>query len=299
MKPTDETAEYQRHLEELAAAYAVGALDEGGERTYFEDLLLAQDPEALGHLARMFESAGVLARVVPQQEAPATALESLMKKVRHVPKHPASVDPLLSKKRSQLEDKSELPKQQRAYVPIKTKPWIIGGGAFVLIVIISLTVRLLNLRSPDAEVIAVLEETQAERDSLKMVLAERQTKDSLLQAARKLLQDPAAQSVALRRPNDKAVVSTLYWSPNGQRLLWFTRDVVGATTGSHLHLWQRVGARKLPLGSLPGEHPGGYYLLQTHPGPLNGFEITAQGGSSPSAPHTTLLVGEVTPAFDN
>lgn len=290
--------DYQTHIRELAAAYAVGALDDAAERTYFEDLLIGKDAEAIQQLAAMFETSAGLATMVPQVDALHETLSSLLKKVHHVPKDPSQIHPLAHHKAAPLEQKTTAPKSERAYVPVKTKPWVIGGGAFLLILIIGLTVRLLNLRGPDRETIAALEQTQAERDSLQKIVATQQKLDSLMQVARAQFQDPAVVEVAMMRPGDSIVASRMYWSPARKRLLWFGSEIIDVTPGLHLHVWQVVGGRKIDLGSPPhtiDTIKGNYEFLPPSP-QATGFEVTGQAGSDPSNPHQTLLVGNVAAA---
>jgi anti-sigma-K factor RskA len=287
--------EYRAHLEEMAAAYALGALDDPAERTYFEDLIAARDPVALELLGEMFDVSSVLAQTSPQVDAPASVEESLLKKLHHTPKSPEKeILPPREHKPTAIADKPAVPGEKPAYVRMKVKPLIYGGAALFMMAIIALSVRLLNQRGPDEETVAHLAAVTKERDSLIIVIKERGHADTVTQAVFKMLQERNARMVTLVRTQKKDIRQHLFFSPDQKMIVFMDEDMPPPPADSTYQLWQIVEGKTMSVGTLDMAKKQDMYDFPAAARQADGFALTLEAkGGSPEPKGPVLFAGVV------
>lgn len=287
--------EYRAHLEEMAAAYALGALDDPAERTYFEDLIAARDPLALELLGEMFDVSSVLAQTAPQVSAPPSVEEALLKKLHHTPKSPDK--PVLAPrehKATAIADKPAVPGEKPAYVRMKVKPLIYGGAALFMMAIIALSVRLLNQRGPDEETVAHLAQMTKQRDSLVAALHGREHSDSVTQAVFRMLQERNSRMVTLVRTKKKDIRQHLFFSPDQRMIVFMDEDMPPPPADSTYQLWQIVEGKTMSVGTIDMTRKQDMYDFPAAAEKADGFALTleAKGGSlEPKGP--VLFAGVV------
>lgn len=287
--------EYRAHLEEMAAAYALGALDDPAERTYFEDLIAARDPVALQLLGEMFDVSSVLAQTTPQIDAPPEVEESLLKKIRHTPKSPDSEIPApIEHKATAIGDKPAIPGEKPAYVRMKVKPLIYGAGALFMMAIIALSVRLLNQRGPDEETIAHLAVVTKQRDSLVATLQDRLHADSVTHAVFKMLQERNSRMVTLVRTQKKDIRQHLFFSPDQKMVVFMDEDMPPPPADSTYQLWQIVEGKTISVGTMDMAKKQDMYDFPAASEKADGFAVTLEAkGGSPKPKGPVLFAGVV------
>lgn len=287
--------EYRTHLEEMAAAYALGALDDPAERTYFEDLIASRDPLALSLLGEMFDVSSVLAQTAPQVDAPESVEASLIKKLHHTPKSPEKEIPAPKQhKATAIADKPAIPGEKPAYVRMKVKPLIYGGAALFMMLIIALSVRLLNQKGPDEETVAHLVTLTHERDSLVTMLHERQHADSITQAVFKMLQERNSRMVTLVKTKKKDIRQHLFFSPEQKMVVFMDEDMPAPPPDSTYQLWQIVEGKTLSIGTLDMAKRQDMYDFPAADSKADGFALTLEvKGGSPEPKGPVLFAGVV------
>lgn len=287
--------EYRAHLEEMAAAYALGALDDPAERTYFEDLIASRDPVALALLGEMFDVSSILAQTAPQIDAPASVEASLLKKLHHTPKSPdKEILPPQEHKATAIGDKPAVPGEKPAYVRMKVKPLIYGGAALFMMAIIALSVRLLNQKGPDQETVAHLVTMTHERDSLASVLTERHHADSITQAVFKMLQERNSRMVTLVRSRKKDLRQHLFFSPDQKMVVFMDEDMPRPPADSTYQLWQIVEGKTISVGTIDMAKKQDMYDFPAPEAKADGFALTLEAkGGSPEPKGPVLFAGVV------
>ena len=290
--------EYRAHLEEMAAAYALGALDDPAERNYFEDLIAARDPVALELLGQMFDVSSILAQGSPQFDAPPSVEESLIKKLHHTPKSPeATVPPPQQTKAAgiaPMPDKAAVAPERRAYVPMKLKPYIIGGSALLMIMVIAFSVRLLNQRGPDQETIAHLGTLTKERDSLRALLASRSHADTVTQAVFRMLQERNARMVTLVKTKEKNARQHLFFSPDQKMVVFMDEDLPAPPADKTYQLWQIAEGKTMSVGTIDKTGEADMYDFKAPYEKAEGFALTLEAkGGSPEPKGPILFAGAV------
>lgn len=288
-------SEYRAHLEEMAAAYALGALDDPAERTYFEDLIAARDPLALELLGEMFDVSSVLAQTAPQIDAPASVEEALLKKLHHTPKSPEKeIPPPIAHKATAIADKPAIPGEKPAYVRMKVKPLIYGGAALFMMAIIALSVRLLNQKGPDEETVAHLTAMTQERDSLQNILEERKHFDTVTQAVFRMLQERGSRMVTLVRTQKKDIRQHLFFSPQQKMVVFMDEDMPPPPADSTYQLWQIVEGKTMSVGTIDMAKKQDMYDFPAAAEKADGFALTLEArGGSPEPKGPVLFAGIV------
>lgn len=288
--------EYYAHLEEMAAAYALGALDDPAERAYFEDLIAARDKAAVPLLGEMFGVANLLARTVPQMDAPPSVQESLLKKMHHTPRSPETeVAAPTEHKATAIGDKPAAIPEVRAYVPMKVKPYIYGGGALFMMLIIAFSVRLLNQKGPDEETVAHLVAVTRERDSLISMVLSQKRSDSLKGSIFKMLHERDARMVTLTRSGKKDTRVHLFFSPEQERIILMGTGVPTAPAGKRLHLWQIAEGKTMPVGTIDARVAREMYDLPAPHDHADGFALTLEDSTGTTQPKAQALYSGVVP----
>jgi anti-sigma-K factor RskA len=288
--------EYRAHLEEMAAAYALGALDDPAERTYFEDLIASRDPVALALLGEMFDVSSILAQTAPQVDAPASVEESLLKKLHHVPKSPdKEVPPPSEHKATAIGDKPAVPGEKPAYVRMKVKPLIYGGAALFMMAIIALSVRLLNQKGPDEETVAHLVTMTHERDSLVAMLNDRHHADSITQAVFKMLQERNSRMVTLIKTRKKELRQHLFFSPEQKMVVFMDEDMPPPPADSTYQLWQIVEGKTISVGTIDMVKKQDMYDFPAPEAKADGFALTMEVKGGSTEPKGPVLFAGVVP----
>jgi anti-sigma-K factor RskA len=291
--------EYRAHLEEMAAAYALGALDDPAERTYFEDLIAARDPLALELLGQMFDVSSILAQTGPMYDAPASVEESLLKKLHHTPTSPEKPVPPPQQPKAggiggPLADKAPVAAERRAYVPMKLKPYIIGGTALLVMLVIAFSVRLLNQRGPDAETIAHLNQLTRQRDSLVAVITGRHHADSITQAVFRMLQERGARMVTLVKSQEKDTRQHLFFSPQQKMVVFMDEDLPAPPPNKTYQLWQIAEGKTMSVGTIDKSKDVDMYDFPAPHEKAEGFAVTLEdSGGSPEPKGPILFAGAV------
>lgn len=287
--------EYRTHLEEMAAAYALGTLDDPQDRTYFEDLIAAKDPVALALLQEMFEATMIFAKAAPQLDPPQEVEEALLKKVLHVPKDPVTVTaPEPQHKPTNVADKEPVKSEAKAYVPVKVKPYLITFGAFLLVFMVILTVRILNLQGPDKETVTQLEQTTKERDSLTRILSVSQHTDSLRREALTMLQDPAGRLVTL---TGHRTTVQLIWSPTRNAVVLLAPQLPKLASNDAYHLWQFEDTKKHSIGWIRPDSiaPPPLYQFKSASSKADAFRVTIEQDSAVATPGPMVVAQGAVP----
>jgi anti-sigma-K factor RskA len=288
--------EYRAHLEEMAAAYALGALDDPAERTYFEDLIASRDPVALALLGEMFDVSSILAQTAPQVDAPASVEESLLKKLHHTPKSPdKEVLPPNEHKATAIGDKPAVPGEKPSYVRVKVKPLIYGGAALFMMAIIALSVRLLNQKGPDEETVAHLVAVTHERDSLVATLQGRHHADSVTQAVFKMLQERDSRMVTLVKTRKKEMRQHLFFSPGQKMVVFMDEDMPPPPADSTYQLWQIVEGKTISVGTIDMVKKQDMYDFQAPESKADGFALTMEARGGSTEPKGPVLFAGVVP----
>jgi anti-sigma-K factor RskA len=288
--------EYRAHLEEMAAAYALGALDDPAERTYFEDLIAARDPLALELLGEMFDVSSVLAQTAPQVDAPPSVEEALLKKLHHTPKSPDKEIPAPKEhKATAIADKPAIPGEKPAYVRMKVKPLIYGGAALFMMAIIALSVRLLNQKGPDEETVAHLTAMTRERDSLLAVLSERSHADTVTQAVFKMLQERNARMVTLVKSQKKDLRQHLFFSPTQKMIVFMDEDMPPPPADSTYQLWQIVEGKTISVGTIDMKKKQDMYDFPAAAEKADAFALTLEAKGGSAEPKGPILFAGVVP----
>lgn len=292
--------EYRAHLEEMAAAYALGALDDPAERTYFEDLIAARDPLALQLLGEMFDVASGLAHGVPQVDAPSGAEASLIKKLYHVPKSPEKSVPVPQQPKpggiaTSMADKPAAAPERRAYVPMKLKPYIIGGSALVLMLVIAFSVRLLNQRGPDEQTIVHLHQLTRERDSLRHHLAARSHEDTVMHAVVKMLNERTARMVTLEKSQQKNIQQHLFFSPDQKMVVFMDEELPPLPPNKTYQLWQITEGQTMSVGVINKSSEQELYDFKAPHTKAEGFAVTLEEKGGSLEPKGPVLFAGVVP----
>lgn len=287
--------EYRAHLEEMAAAYALGALDDPAERAYFEDLIAARDPVALELLGEMFDVSTILAQTSTQVDAPAFVEEALLKKLHHTPKSPEQeVPPPQQHKATAIADKPAIPPERNTYVRVKMKPWIYGGAALFMMAIIALSVRLLGQRGPDEETVAHLAHVTRQRDSLAALVHDRGHADSVTQAVFKMLKERNSRMVTLVKSDKKDIHQHLFYSPDQKLVVFMDEDLPPPPPDKTYQLWQIVEGQTISVGTIDTTGTQDMYDFPAPHTSAEGFALTLEAkGGSPEPKGPILFAGVV------
>jgi hypothetical protein len=290
--------EYRAHLQEMAAAYALGALDDESERNYFEDLIAARDSVAVELLGDMFQVSNLLGRIVPQVDAPPLAEESLRKKIYHTPKSPDKEVPAPTEhKATAIGDKpAPAPDVRAAYVPMKVKPYIYGLAALFMMLIIALSVRLLNQKGPDEVTVLHLVAVTRERDSLRSALQARNDADSIARLAFSMLQERDARIVTLAKAGKKDVARVyLFFSPANKLAVLSGAGLPSPPEGKNYHLWQISEGETHGVGRIDLSQDKPLYDLPTPKEQADAFALTLEDSVVSSEPKGSALYSGVVP----
>jgi hypothetical protein len=279
MSPDKRQADYRSHLQEMAAAYALGALDDQAERNFFEDLIAARDAAALELLGEMFQVANLLGRIVPQVDAPSLVESSLIKKLHHTPTSPDKEIPApTDHKATSIGDKPAAASDDRAaYVPMKVKPYIYGAAALFMMLIIALSVRLLNQKGPDEETVAHLVTMTHERDSLKTILEARNESDSIGQLAFEMLQEPDARIVTIAKQGKKDPARLyLFFSAARKLVIFSAAGIDTPSAGKKYFLWEIGEGRTQSVGMVDVSDSNSLHHFSTSGERVDGFALTIE-----------------------
>jgi RNA polymerase sigma-70 factor, ECF subfamily len=277
LHPPTEDQEYAIHLEEIAAVYAVGALDKESDRNLLEDLVAAGDPFAVDTLRAMFEGLAGVAESVEQVPLP-EAFEDDLQLV-------AAQPVVAARKRLGARKKGE--KQNR---------YGIGIGAVTFILLCAMIGLYLSKASEARETRKMLTVAYEERDSLHAKGRYLAKLDSNLRIAVELISARGTEAVILRPTRDSSQNIHLFWS--GAKRLAFLLDPQLPTTDSGItyRFWARTEkGDAVELGAVPviKDNSPLVHVFQVPVDNPRGFVVTADSGRTGTLSSTPAYSGAV------
>lgn len=238
----------QERIEELCAAYALGALSEGdpgwGE---FEALLASNDPFFAAALESMLTSAALLAEAAPQADAPAKAKTELFDRIDAIEK--GGINDFYAARYAGNEAPipriADLEKRLKKRTRLAVALAVVLGGLFITMA--SLYVS--RSWQYDASVIA-MRKMATEHDSLTAVVADLTKSDSASRSLLAMFDEEMPKMIMLARTGEpKPEEQMMLFSPKMKKVFVMRGNLAPLDSAKTYELWQIRGSEApIPVG---------------------------------------------------
>ena len=301
---------YRIRLEEVAALYALGALDDEADRSWLDELLTRRDPVALRIVSEMLESTSLLAQATPQIEPAAHVEEDLFAALRASELPPIDSEQLSEPASGRARAVGRFnPKLDEDQLPIgrsdtdrtasRMNRYFIGIGAVVTLLLVVSIGLLMTRVSPDTRLRASITTLLHQRDSLQDVLTERGHDDTVIHALFDMLQERGSRFITLAKASPDAIHQHIFFSPKKRMVIVMRETLEPMDTPKVYAVWEQSGNKYMPVGSftVDPKKPKDMYDFPVPSDTAQAFMITAEPAAMGAQPKGPVLFAGLVPEY--
>jgi hypothetical protein len=295
---------YRIRLEEVAALYALGALDDEADRAWLDELISRRDPAAMQLVSEMLEATSLLAEATPQIDPAARVEENLFAAIH------ASERPPIGSHRNSVgtsgrfnstfdEDHAPVARSDSDRTASRMNRYFIGLGAVVMLLLVVSIGLLMTRVSPDARLKASLTTLLHQRDSLQDVLTERGHDDTVIHALFDMLQERSSRFITLAKATPDAVHQHIFFSPKKRMVIVMRETLEPMDTPKVYAVWEQSGNKYMPVGSftVDPKKPKDMYDFPVPSDSAQAFMIAAEPAAMGPQPKGPVLFAGLVPEY--
>lgn len=301
MAPAGSESARRIRLEEAAALYALGALDDERECVWLTDLIANRDPETLELLDEMLGAATLLAGAFPEVEPHDRVEAKILERIRKVEARELSGRGEAELRNSPLEyapDRSVLQSTDESRSAGRMRRYFVGVTAVLALLLFGSMALVLSKTSPDEKLRAALMITISERDSLFTLLEERGHFDSVVHVVFGMLQDRSSRFVVLAKTSPQQERQHIFWSP-AKRMVVVMREKLGPIEKPKVYgVWEMIPDKSyVGVGSftVDPKKPQDMFDFIAPSDSAKGFAISMEPDAMGSQPKGPVLFAGLVP----